>query len=108
MIRKGHGTNQDPKKAFEIYNEYFNKELLAYQDGNYENDLADIALRVGYCYENGEGVEKDLNKALIYFTLAKEAIEKRKVYGPKYGDDVVKSNIDKAIGRVTKELGDIQ
>ena len=56
-------------------------------------------MRLGYCYESGEGVEKDLIKARYYFAKADEAIRRRMEHGGAYGDDVVYSNIQKALER---------
>ena len=55
---------------------------------------------MGYCYENGEGVEKNTKTARRYYETAKNAILKRKASHKHYGDDVVEKNIDKALSRV--------
>ncbi len=69
-------------------------------DGNYGCKFADVALRMGYCYENGEGVEKNTKTARRYYETAKNAILKRKASHKHYGDDVVEKNIDEALSRV--------
>ena len=99
MIRKGHGTKKDPDKAFPIYKELYEKQLKSFQQGKYSCKLADVALRMGYCYENGEGVPKDLHKAKEYFEIAKDAIQKR-MKKHHFGDETVEKNINEALLRV--------
>ena len=99
MYRQGHGTKKDVKKAFKIYKELYDAETKDYEEYGYGEYTADIALRLGYCYENGEGVEKDLIKARYYFVKAEESIKRRMEHGGAYGDDVVYSNIQKALER---------
>ena len=106
LYRKGHGVKKNTKKAFKILSELFLKEYPLYQEGCYGRKLADIALRMGYFYEEGLSVNKDLNIALNYFLLAREAINKRRYY-EEYGDEVVRKNISEAIKRVRKEMRSI-
>ena len=98
MYRKGHGTEKDTDKAFRTYMKLYNWQEAEYEKGAV-NDLADIALRLGYCYENGEGVGKDLIKARYYFVKAEEAVKLRINCGGKFGDEVVFNNIQKALER---------
>ena len=99
MYRKGHGTEKDVDKAFKIYKKLYKKEINDYEVCGFGENIADIALRLGYCYENGEGVKKDLGKAREYFLKAEEAIKRRIELGGAYGDDVVYGNIQKALER---------
>ena len=94
MIRKGHGTEKDPYKAFIILSSLYEYQKEAFLDGNNGCKFADVALRMGYCYENGEGVEKNTKTARRYYETAKNAILKRKASHKHYGDDVVEKNID--------------
>ena len=103
MYRKGHGTKRDADKAFKIYQRLYNKEIKDFEEYGFGENIADIALRLGYCYENGEGVEQDLSKARQYFLKAEESINRRLEHGGAFGDDVVYKNIQKALER-TKEV----
>lgn len=100
MIRKGHGTEKDPHKAFNILMSLYENQKEAFLDGYYGCNFADVALRMGYCYENGDGVEKNTKTARRYYETAKNAILKRKESYRHYGDDVVEKNIDEALSRV--------
>ena len=100
MIRKGHGTEKDPYRAFSILSSLYEYQKEAFLDGNYGCKFADVALRMGYCYENGDGVEESAKQARRYYEIAKNAIIKRKESHKHYGDDVVEKNIDEALHRV--------
>ena len=57
----------------------------------------DIMLRIGYCYRDGVGVERNLRKALECFYEAKEGIELRIRKHKGFGDETVRKNILSAI-----------
>ena len=54
-------------------------------------------LRIGYCYRDGDGVERDIDKARECFYEAKEGIELRIKKHKGFGDEVVLRNVLKAI-----------
>ena len=97
MIRKGHGTEKDPDKAFKMLQKVYNEQLASIQDGFFSCKYADVALRMGYCYENGAGCEQNFHLAHEYYIRAKYAIDMRVLRGGSFGDDVVKKNIEKAL-----------
>ena len=100
MLRKGHGVDKNTDKAFEIYQRLYDSQLESFKDRYYGCKFADVALRMGYCYENGEGVAKNIDAACKYFEIAKDAISKRIKHNKGFGDEVVEKNIDKALMRV--------
>ena len=55
---------------------------------------------MGCCYENGNGVEKNIKTARRYYETEKNAILKRKASHKHYGDDIVEKNIEEALSRV--------
>lgn len=104
LYRKGHGVKKDLDKAFSLLEPLYDKLLKQYQNGWYECSFADVALRMGYCYEQGLGCPQDLIKAKEYFETAKEAIDKRIQDHPHYGDSVVSKNIDESLKRVQEKI----
>lgn len=107
MYRKGHGTPKKTRKAFSIYRKLYDEELDAYNESDFGCNLADVALRMGYCYENGEGVKKDYFKAYEYYQTAKEAITVRIKKYNHFGDQTVKNNIDESLQRIAGKLDKI-
>lgn len=89
------GFENDNAKAFDLYNKAYQSALKAKDDK--QSSLA--ACNIGYCYDNGIGVDKDVNKGIEWFTKAAELGEKTAMYnlGQKYywGTGVEK-NYDKA------------
>lgn len=100
MYRKGHGTRKDTGKAIKMLREVYREQKASYDDGYYGCKLADIALRLGYCYRDGDGVRKNQKKAREYFDLAKEAIVKRMNGHMNFGDEVVLRNITQAVSEL--------
>lgn len=90
MIRKGHGTEKDPDKAFKMLQKVYNEQLASIRDGFFSCNYADVALRMGYCYEDGAGCEQNYHLAHKYYIRAKYAIDMRVLRGGSFGDDVVK------------------
>lgn len=103
LYRKGHGVEKDPDKAIAMLKKVYSYQLAAIKDGDFCCNYADVALRMGYCYEEGAGCEKDLKKAREYFLRAKYAIEMRILRGPGFGDEVVRRNIEAALERVGQQ-----
>ncbi len=64
MYRYGHFVDQDDKMAFELYMKAFNCE----DDGNFFK--ADVAYRLGDCFLNGIGCQKDLFAALTVLEIS--------------------------------------
>lgn len=97
MYRKGHGTQMDPDRSWELLMqvyEWCNKKKKA--KGKYP----DIMLRMGYCYRDGVGVKRDIQKARECFYEAKEGIELRIKKNKGFGDEVVLRNVLKAIEEI--------
>lgn len=97
MYRKGHGTEKSPQTAWELISILYD---LSDKKHKSERKYPDIALRMGYCYRDGIGVKKDLDKALEFFYEAKEGIEFRIKKNCGFGDEVVLKNIIKAINSI--------
>lgn len=63
----------------------------------------DVCRRLGTCYHNGIGTEKDLKKAEQFLAEAKRMFQKRIDEGDLFTDNVLKRAIDEWI-EVTREL----
>lgn len=105
MYRKGHGTRKDEQKAWAILQELYDGQLKTIQEENFGCHYADIALRIGYCFEDGVGTEANRLKAYEYFERARYAIEMRILHSKHFGDDLVKLNIQRALQRISEKVG---
>lgn len=94
LYRKGHGTEKNPDKAWKLLSELYRNCNKKKKD---KHKYPDIMLRIGYCYRDGIGVEKDLSKALESFSEAKEGILLRIKKQKGFGDEKVLENVIKAI-----------
>lgn len=103
LYRKGHGTAKDTEKAFIMLKQVYIEQLASIQDGYFGCKYADVALRMGYCYEEGSGCQQDYHKAHEYFLRAKYAIDMRILKSKGFGDDVVKRNIEDALERIKEK-----
>ncbi|MDE7347337.1 MAG: SEL1-like repeat protein [Muribaculaceae bacterium] len=90
------GFENDNEKAFELYNK-------AYETAEKAGDMeqcANRAVSIGYCYNLGYGVPKNMDKAMEWYTKAAEAGDEVAmdnlgiIYY--YGNDGVQKNYDKA------------
>ncbi len=96
MYRKGDGTPRNPMMAWLLLSKLWkHTDKRRISQGKY----ADIALRMGYCYRDGIGVEADPAEALAFFRKARRGINARRKYH-NFGDETVAANIDKAIASV--------
>lgn len=59
------GLEQDKQKGFGLF-------IRAYDEGSADTISGFMAYRLGVCYELGDGVGKDIDKALHYFKVAAE------------------------------------
>ena len=86
------------KLVSDIYNELYNMFLCE----NFDCEFADVAIRLGNIAmeDTCEGIPT-YNTALEYFTEAKYALSRRN----KFGDNSVKSRLEKSICEVKKKIG---
>ena len=100
MYRKGDGTPLRPRKAWllisHLYKDLPKTDLSA-------DKYPDIALRMGYCYRDGIGVNQNTSVALAFFLRAKEGIEQRIEENKEFGDETVLKNVLAAIESVRGE-----
>ncbi len=91
MLSKGHGVAKDYGRAWQLISR------LHSIIGEDELKYPDVALRMGYCYRDGIGVEVDRETALEYFVRAQNSLRHRLKNEPQFGDEVVMKNIKAAI-----------
>lgn len=104
MFIKGLGVCKSEKAAANLVTEIYDENYDFFCKGIYACKFADIALRMGSMYENGTGVEKDIDKALHYYMQAQYAINLRVANHDYYGDRKVKRMIDESVLRVRSKL----
>ena len=98
MFRLGKGVPVNKKVAIDLVARIYNENLERLEHNEFGCKYADVALRLGSFFENGDVVEKDLFTAYNYYLKAMYAIGKR-VDFDYFGDKKVLSNIEKSIDR---------
>lgn len=106
MLANGYGVVKDGESANHLYWSVYKENLKRFIRGNLECKFADAALRMGNCFRDGIGTEKDLETAYYYYLQADYAIRERTKAANHYGDTVVFDGIQKAIVEVRKEYTD--
>lgn len=102
------GFANDYDKAFELLNKGYE---IALKSGNI-SEMRNFANYIGICYYTGEGVEKDVNKEIEWYTKAAEAgddLAMRNLGATYYFGEGVPKDYDKAFYWFTKsdKAGDI-
>lgn len=102
MYRRGLGVEKNPRKAFLILRLLYDQQYRLVQQGQYECDYPEVALRIGLCYEKGTGCPRDPLKAYTYFKAAEKALYKRRIHRPRPGDTALENSIQRSIERHNK------
>jgi TPR repeat protein len=106
MNLNGLGVPKNVYAAFNQYSRVFNDSRNAFLNGDMNCKLADAALRMGGLCENGQYFKQDYDMAYYFYSIAEYAIKKRMDIMDFYGDEVVESNIAKAIERIRGKVSD--
>ncbi len=104
MYRKGHGTAKNPMKALELLKTAYQSEREIDQMHHEPSKLADVALRMGYCVDDGLLGKPSPERACTYYLEAKRAIRKRRSRWDFFGDSVVERNIDLALEHCLQKI----
>lgn len=104
MFIAGKGCLKNPAAGAKIILSLYSDNRDIFCGGGYDGKFADVALRVGGLFENGIGVDKDIESAYNFYLEAKLAIDMRMSEHDYYGDKKVSRNIEDAIARVRKNL----
>ena len=103
MLAHGYGVVKDGESANHLYWSVYKENLKRFIKGDYESKFADAALRMGNCFRDGIGAEKDLETAYYYYLQADCAIRERTKAANHYGDAVVFNGIQKALAEVRRD-----
>ena len=103
MLAHGYGVIKDGESANHLYWSVYKENLKRFIRGDFECKFADAALRMGNCFRDGIGAEKDPETAYYYYLQADHAIRERTKATNYYGDTVVFNGIQKALAEMRKE-----
>lgn len=103
MFAHGYGVVKDGETANHLYWSVYKQNIKRFVKEDYECKFADAALRMGNCFRDEIGAQKDLETAYYYYLQADFAIRKRTAVANHYGDTVVFNGVQKALEEVRKE-----
>ena len=103
MFAHGYGVAKDGESANHLYWSVYKQNRKRFIFGDFKSKFADAALRMGNCFRDGIGVQKDLKTAYYYYLQADYAIRERTRIANHYGDTVVFNGVQKALDDVRKE-----
>ncbi len=103
MFRDGHGVVRDVATAIRLYTEVYSDTYGQFKNGHYTCKHADVCLRIGSCYLNGDGFYKDVDQAYEFLREAEEAIRKRMEVADFYGDSTVLEDIEELLREARRE-----
>ncbi len=104
MLLAGYGLPKNASAAAKLIIEMYDENYDIFCAGEYRGSFADINARMGYLYEKGLGVEKDLNTSYYHFLQASYALERRKQAKNNFGDDSVQKRIEEGLARVRAQI----
>ncbi len=99
MFYHGYGVKKNVELAYKTYSELYKKSLESFAEGYYWCEFADVALRLGRCFYEGEYV-RNLETAYKYYLQADLAIRKRMAYNKQYGDTSVFRSIQTGLNEI--------
>ena len=102
MFRDGKGVAKDTRTAIRLYLTVYSDTVDQYNQGHYECKHADICLRIGSCYMDGEGFMKDDDEAYKFLREAEDAIRKRIEVADYYGDQTVLEKIEDRLREIRR------
>lgn len=105
MLRDGKGPFKNREAAYRLYRWVYEENFDLFLKEN-KGVLADVALRLGNCYQHGICVSKNLLEAYRYYLIAQVAINEAMKLSHFFGYKHVASNIKKSMGEVEIALGD--
>lgn len=106
MFAHGYGVVKDGETANHLYWSVYTQSIERFVKGDMKGKFADAALRMGNCFRDEIGVDKNLETAYFYYLQADLAIRERIKAANHYGDNVVYTGIQKALASVREEYKD--
>lgn len=103
MLAHGYGVVKDGESANRLYWGVYQQTSERFIKGDLESKFADAALRMGNCFRDAIGTQKDLETAYYYYLQADYAIRERTRVANHYGDTVVFNGVQKALADVRNE-----
>lgn len=103
MLAHGYGVVKDGESANHLYWSVYKQNWKRFIFGDFESEFADAALRMGNCFRDEIGAQKDLKTAYYYYLQADYAIRERTRIANHYGDTVVFNGVQKALADVRKD-----
>lgn len=101
----GYGTMVSYDAAYKLIESHYDDELYNLKCGNVGSKFTDIALRLASYYENGYGIEQDLDRAYEEYLKAHAALRYRLEKMNYLGDSSVAFRLDQSINRIKFKLG---
>ncbi|MCR5303406.1 MAG: sel1 repeat family protein [Lachnospiraceae bacterium] len=103
MFANGYGVVKSGETAHQLYWSVYTETIEKFIRGEFECKFADAALRMGNCFRDGIGVDKEPDLAYYYYLQADLAIRKRMEVSDQYGDKTVFNRIQTALEESRKE-----
>lgn len=103
MLAHGYGVVKDGESANHLYWSVYKQNWKRFIFGDFESKFADAALRMGNCFRDEIGAQKNLKTAYYYYLQADYAIRERTRIANHYGDTVVFNGVQKALADVRKD-----
>ena len=105
MLINGLGTRKNSDMGLNLIVDGYQEAMADFCDGNYDNKLADYALRMGNACRDNLIYGMGLRDAYKFYLEAEFAIKKRRETCEEYGDDQVETNIKNEIEHIKEKVG---
>lgn len=105
MLINGWGTEKNQDMGLNLIVDGYQEAMTDFCAGEYDNKLADYALRMGNACRDNLIYGMGRRDAYKFYLEAGFAIKKRRECGEEYGDDQVELNIKRQIERIKEEVG---
>ena len=105
MLINGLGTRRNLDMGLNLIVDGYQEAMADFCEGNYDNKLADYALRMGNACRDNLIYGMGLRDAYKFYLEAEFAIKKRREINEEYGDDQVEQNIKNEMANIREHVG---